>query len=39
MISKELVKNILFGLLLALMLSALFLFSKGSSEVFIYNNF
>lgn len=32
-------KNILFGLLIALWIAALLLFARGSSEIFIYNNF
>jgi len=39
MISKEAVKNILLGLLLAVVLTALIAFTKGTQEVFIYNNF
>lgn len=33
------IKNIIWGLALALIVSLLILFSTGSSEVFIYNNF
>lgn len=33
------VRNIVYGLLIALLTCTIILFARGSSEVFIYNNF